>query len=68
MSRFPDRATTLEIGLVLTAAAIVGGLATLVFGRGLGGLVRRGRRSAAPPSPGSISPNRHQNVTGSAAR
>ena len=64
----PERATWLEAGLVLTAVGLIGGLAVLVFGRAAGGVRRGRRRDEDPPAPGSVSPNRHQNIAAASPR
>ena len=58
----------LEIGLGLVGAALLGGLAALVFGR-LGGHAEwhAGHAEAAPPQ-GSVPPGRHEQISSASPR
>jgi hypothetical protein len=66
--RLPDRETWIEGGLLLLGLGVLGGLASLIFGR-LSGDARRGARHAEhSPAPGSVPDERHQNIAGPSPR
>jgi hypothetical protein len=63
-----DKAGWVEGGLVAFALVLLGGLGVLLAGR-VAGDARRGRRkSAPPPSRGSVSPERHRAVSTASVR
>ncbi len=63
-----DRETVIEIGLLVFLLSLLGGAALALAGRGVGGASQARRHSLPPPAPGSVSPGRHDNVGGAAAR
>jgi hypothetical protein len=63
-----DRETVLEIGMLVFLLSLLGGAALALAGRGVGQAGRARQNALPPPSPGSISPGRHENVGGAAAR
>ncbi len=60
--RLPDRETYLEAGLAAAVALLLGGVVAYLLGRAAGELRHASRRIKAPPAPGSVRPERHQNV------
>ncbi len=63
-----ERELLLEVGMILFAAGLLGGLGVLLFGRAKGGVDRSRQRSKGAPPSGSISGERHHNVATVAAR
>lgn len=63
-----DQETVLELGLVVFATGLVTGLVTLIYGRATGGVKRSRRHHQMPPQPGSVSSERHRNISTVAAR
>ncbi|MDQ6944696.1 MAG: hypothetical protein M3256_00160 [Actinomycetota bacterium] len=63
-----DRETVLEIGLLVFLLSLLGGAALALAGRGAAGAGHARRHALPPPPPGSISPGRHENIGGAAAR
>ena len=62
----PEPETVLEAGFALVALGFLGGLAVLLGGRLFGEAQGRKRHSEAPPQPGSIPAERHQQLSTSA--
>jgi hypothetical protein len=60
-----DQETLLEVGFVVVAAGFVAGLGLLVAGRLAGNTERARRHAEAAPTPGSIPPERHQQLASS---
>ena len=60
--------TAVEVGLVLFAALLLGGLVFLLGGRAVGDAKRGRRYKAASPGPGTLPPDRHGNTPTAAAR
>lgn len=60
--RLPDRETLLEVGPVVSGGALPAGVWALVLGRTTGGVLSSRRPAEAPPSPGSVPPERRQNI------
>lgn len=60
-----EREHVLEAGFLLLAAGFVAGLGLLVGGRLVGGARHHDRHAEAPPSPGSIPAERHQQLSSS---
>ncbi len=57
-----DQAVVLEFGLVGLGVLVLSGLAIWWAARALGAARHRQRRAKAPPSPGSVPAERHQNI------
>jgi hypothetical protein len=58
----------LEAGMLAFAAGLAVGLGALLMGRATGNARRAARRAEGPPSWGSVSSQRHQNIATAAAR
>ncbi len=68
MRQPPDRTTLFEIGVVSLVVMLLGGIVYLLFGDAIGKLVSGQRRRERPPRPGSVPPERHGNISATAAR
>ena len=66
--RLPDQETLLEIGLVTSLGAMLGGLAMLLYDGVVGGARRDKRRRLGPPEPGSVPDERHQHIASAPPR
>ena len=66
--RLPDWESWIEGGLVLLGLGVVGGVASLVFGRFSGDARRGARHAERTPAPGSVPDERHQNIAGPSPR
>ncbi len=66
--RGSDREALLEVGMLLFAGGLVTGLGALLMGRVMGGTRHTARRTASPPTAGTVPSERHQNVLNDAAR
>ena len=58
----------LEVGLLALILGVVAAIGVLVLGRAVGASTRAQRRREAPPSPQSVSAERHRNVQTVSAR
>jgi len=63
-----SRETMLIIGLVGALLSLLAGIAVLFGGSIFGGASRQDRKNSPPPAPGTVDPERHQNVANNAAR
>ncbi len=63
-----DRETLLEFGVGSFLFLLVVGVTYLLFGDTIGRILTGRRRREGPPRPGSVPPERHANITGTAAR
>ncbi len=64
----PSRESALEIGVVGLALTLVVGLGAVVASEVVGRIGRARGRGAAPPTPGSLPPQRHRNVAAVSTR
>ncbi len=67
MKRF-DRETWLEAGILALALGILGGVASLIYGKASGSVSHTRKQRQAPPQPGSIQPEKQSNVNSNPAR
>lgn len=64
----PDTETTLEVGIVAFAAALMMGVALAALGRRSGNVAWQHAHSESPPVTGDISGERHRHVRDVASR
>ncbi len=58
-----DLGRLVEIGLAALGGMLAAGLGVSLAGRVAGSAVRGRRRAARPPSPGTVPPDRHRNIS-----
>ncbi len=63
-----DRNIPLDAGIAVLAASILAGLCVLVLGNSAGKVQQDQRHAESPPASGQVSDERHQNISGPAAR